>query len=144
MIEEKINHLKKSGAIFLPASNDRALELANASFQQMKASVMPSFVSDFYLKYGGVILGDAYVFPIEDADRSQRNYTIPGIVKINRDLAHLNLLRGKTIWGQNQFYFFSCDILGGLYIHDVLTLQILRKYTDFGAALSDCLLVGKI
>ncbi|MDR1826195.1 MAG: hypothetical protein LBQ49_00715 [Rickettsiales bacterium] len=141
---EKLNYLKESGAVFFPPATSRALELANAAFQQMRASVLPKFFADFYLQYGGALLGDACVFPIEDKERPDRSYTIPGIVKINRDLAAFRTLRGKTVWGRNQMYVFSCDVLDNLYMHDVMTLQVLRKYGDLASALTDCMLVGKI
>ena len=128
----------------MAGASARSLELANAAFQQMKASVLPAALSDFYLAYGGAILGDAVVFPIEDAPRPARRYIIPGAVRINRDLANFQVLRGKTVWGRNQLYIFSADVMGNLYMHDVLTLSVLRKYNDFGQALADCLLVGKI
>ncbi|MDR3208590.1 MAG: hypothetical protein LBT45_01955 [Rickettsiales bacterium] len=144
MMDEKIKYLSESGALFLPGGSRRALELANAALQNMRAAVLPGVLSDFYLAHGGAVLGDACIFPLEDTDRPNRNYVIPGVVKINRDLSHIAALRGKTAWGRNQLYLFSCDIGRILYMHDVLTLQILRKYNDFGAALADCLLVGKI
>jgi len=143
-MNEKIAYLEDSGAKFLPPSNMRALELANAAFQQMKAAILPKALGDFYLAYGGAILGDACVFPVEDTMRPGRNYELPGIVKINRDMTRFQVLRGKTVWGRNQIYIFSADVAGNLYMHDVLTLQVLRKYEDFYAALTDCLLVGKI
>ena len=141
---DKINYLKESGAAFLPAANFRALELANAALQQMRAAVLPKEIADFYMEYGGAILGDACVFPPDDTSRPERNYVVPGIVKINRDLADIQTLRGKTVWGRNQIYIFSADVGGGIYMHDALTLTVLRKYGDFAAALTDCLLVGKI
>jgi len=143
-MDEKINYLKESGAVFLTPAPFRALELANAAFQRMRASVLPKSAADFYLGYGGAILGDACVFPVEDTFRSGRNCIIPGIVKVNRGLSTVPQLRGKTVWGRNQIYIFSCDVMGSVYMHDALTLAVLRKYGDFGAALADCLLVGKV
>ena len=141
---EKINYLKESGAVFLPPAGFRALELANAAFQHMRASVLPKSLADFYLEYDGAFLGDGIVFPLEDKERPQRNYAVSGIVGINRALSTFGPLRGKTVWGRNQIYMFSADVIGGIYMHDALTFQVLRKYGDFGAALADCLLVGKI
>ena len=141
---EKINYLKESGAAFLPPASFRALELANAAFQHMRASVLPKSAADFYLEHDGAFLGDAIVFPLEDKERPDRSYAIPGMIKVNRSLSSFAPLRGKTVWGRNQIYMFSADVIGGVYMHDALTLQVLRKYGDFGAALADCLLVGKI
>jgi hypothetical protein len=143
-MNEKIDYLKSAGALFFPRSHARAVELANAAFQQMKASILPESLTDFYYLHSGAVLGDACVFPIEDADRPDGNYVMPSIVKINRDLAGFSTLRGKTIWGRNQLYWFSADVAGILYMHDVLTLMVLRKYNDVAAAIADCLLVGKI
>jgi hypothetical protein len=143
-MDEMIKHLGESGAVFFPKPSERAIELANAALQQMKAAVLPQSAIEFYSVLGGAVLGDACVFPVEDADRPERNYTIPGIVKINRDLAGFSALRGKTIWGRNQIYWFSADVAGRMYMHDVLTLSVLRKYDDMTAAIADCLLVGKL
>jgi hypothetical protein len=143
-MDEKIRHLHESGAVFFPGSGARAVELANAALQQMKASVLPRSLAELYAACNGALLGDACVFPIEDADRPGRNYIVPGIVKINRDLAGLPLLRGRTVWGRNQIYWFSADVAGTLRMHDMLTLSVLRTYDDLGAAFTDCLLVGKL
>ena len=143
-MEEKIEYLKKAGAVFFPSAGARALNLANAAFQQMKASVLPTAMGAFYAAYGGAVLGDACVFPIEDTDRPNRNYVMPGIVKVNRDMIDFPALRGKTIWGRNQFYWFSADVAGAICMHDVLTLTVLRKYGDLGAAIADCLLAGRV
>ncbi|MDR2269043.1 MAG: hypothetical protein LBD94_02555 [Rickettsiales bacterium] len=144
-MNERIKHLVEAGAIFLDAPvGSRALELANAAFQQMRASILPESLVIFYKSFGGAIFGDTCVFPLDDIERSGRNYIIPGIIQVNRKMAGFAVLRGRTVWGRNQFYLFSCDVAGNLYMHDVLTLQVLRKYTDFYVALTDCLLVGKI
>ena len=141
---DKIKYLEDSGAVFLGASNMRALGLANAAFQQMRASVLPKILAEFYMALGGAFLGDAIVFPIEDAERPDRRYVLPGIVGANRALAGAAALRGKTVWGKNALYIFSADAAGNFYMHDILTLSELRKYSDFAPALTDCLLVGKI
>jgi len=143
-MEEKIEYLKRAGAVFFPPGAARALNLANAAFQQMKASVLPTAMGTFYASYGGAVLGDACVFPIEDMDRPNRNYVMPGIVKVNRDMIDFKALRRKTIWGRNQFYWFSADFVGAICMHDVLTLTVLRKYGDIGSALADCLLAGRV
>jgi hypothetical protein len=144
MTNERIKHLVESGAVFLPPSNAREVGLANAALQRVGAAILPGFLTDFYYSRGGAILGDACVFPVGDTDRPDRGYVMPGIDKINRDLAGFATLRGKTVWGRNQLYWFSADVSGNLYMHDVLTLRMLRKYDNFGAAVSDCLLVGKL
>lgn len=142
---DKINYLKESGAIFLePPGGGRALELANAAFQQMKASVLPAAIADFYRICNGALMGDSCVFPLADLDRPARNYIVMGIIAVNRLFSEFAAMRGKTIWGRNMFYLFSADISGNMYMHDALTLQVLRKCADFGACLTDCLLVGKI
>jgi hypothetical protein len=143
-VEDQTAHLEKSGAKFLPPASRRDIELANSALQQIRASVLPSALAEFYLNYGGALLGDSCVFPIEETERPHRRYTMPNLVGINRSLAGLAGLRGKSVWGQNMFYWFSADIGGNLYMHDVLTLQILKSYADAGAAISDCLLVGKM
>jgi hypothetical protein len=143
-MRDMVRRLEESGAVFLPPPSARALELANAALQQMKASVLPAAAAGFYKAHGGALLGDACVFPADDADRPDRRYVFPSLVGINRDLTGLSGLRGKTVWGRNQFYWFSADVAGKILMHDILTLSVLRDYADFGAAITDCLLVGKL
>ena len=147
MIEE-IKYLTEQNAEFMPqtaapgASGPLKFELINASLAGLKASPIPENLAAFYKTYQMAVLGDAVIFPIATARRG--NYEIPGIPQINEKFSAFVQCRGKVIWGRNSLYIFSADISGTLYIHDVLTLQTLKTYTDFGSALTDCLMVGKV
>ncbi|MDR1027626.1 MAG: hypothetical protein LBL46_04385 [Rickettsiales bacterium] len=142
-MNDKIKHLTENGAVFFPAGNTRALELASAALQSMKAAVLPKIMTDAYQAAGGAVLGDACWFGLEDAARPV-GYEMPSIVRVNREMSGFSVLRGFTIWGRNQMYSFSANAIGEIWMHDMLTFQRLRKYDDFWTALTDCLMVGKL
>ena len=71
-------------------------------------------------------------------------FPIPSIVEINLDMAGNDVLRGKTIFGRNDLFWFAFDAFGTFYMLDNLNLRILRKYDDPYRAMSDCLIAGKV
>jgi hypothetical protein len=141
--EEFISQMKNAGAIFAPAVSDRSLELVQGALQQMRAAVMPSAMIEFYREAaGGIILGDAHIFGPEDFSRGA--YSVPSIVKTNRELAIIPALRGKTVFGRNGLFWFSFDAFGNFQMLDLLSAAPLRKYTDCYKVMTDCLIVGRI
>ncbi|MCL2538615.1 MAG: hypothetical protein FWF34_01430 [Alphaproteobacteria bacterium] len=144
--EEFISELKNRGAILMPTVSDRAIELVQNGLQTMRAAMMSLGLIDIYKTIGGgMILGDANIFGPEKIDRVSANYELPDIVQINRDVANIGALRGKTIIGRNQMFWFAFDAFGNFYMLDILNFRILRKYeNDPYRAIIDCLAVGKI
>ena len=144
--DEFISELKKRGATMMPAASDGAITLARNALQQMRAAMIPLALSDIYKNIaGGIILGDANIFGIDEITRVKRNYEIPGIVQINREISGLPGTTGMTIFGRNQMFWFAFDALGNFYMLNVLNLNILREYRDDAyRAVLDCLAVGKI
>ena len=144
--EEFFSELKNRNAVLLPCASDRAIELAQNSLQTMRASMISLDMIDIYKRIaGGIILGDANIFGPEKFDRATQNYEIPDIVTINREISNMPALRGKTIVGRNQMFWFAFDAFGIFYMLDILHMNPLRKYEkDPYRAIMDCLAVGKI
>ena len=150
--EEFISELQSRGATLLPPSNTRALELAQNALQQMRAAMMPPAMIDIYLNTaGGMIMGDANIFGPDEIVRPVRNYEIPGLMQVNREIAGLPPgpripgARAKTIFGRNQMFWFAFDAFGEFYMLSILNLDVLREYkADPYRAILDCLAVGKI
>ncbi|MCL1785671.1 MAG: hypothetical protein FWG39_00785 [Alphaproteobacteria bacterium] len=144
--EEFISELENRGATLLPKAGDHAVELARNSLQQMRAAIIPAALSDIYKDIaGGFICGDAHILGPENIARAGRNYEMPGIVQINRDISGLPGASGKTVFGRNQMFWFAFDAFGNFYMLNVLNLNVLREYKeDAYRAILDCLAVGKI
>ena len=138
---EKINYLREQGAEFFPPDN-WSIDILNAGLSGMGLSQVPENLMMFYKNLGGGLLGDAIIFPVNDMKR--KSFEIPGLLNINKKFSNFKQLAGKMIFGRNRLYIFTADLTGAAYIHDVLTLQALKKYDDLGAAMTDCLMVGKI
>jgi len=144
--EEFIAELKTRNAVLMPPSSDRAIELAQNSLQTLRAAMMSLELIDIYKRVGGgIIMGDANIFGPEKFDRVARDYEIPDIVTINREVSNISKLRGKTVVGRNQMFWFAFDAFGTFYMLDILNMNTLRKYeSNPYRAIMDCLAVGKI
>jgi hypothetical protein len=144
--DEFVSELKNRDATLLPTASDRAIELARNSLQQMRAAMIPQALSDMYKNVaGGIISGDSHIFGAEDIVRPKRNYEIPGLVQINREVSGMPGTAGKTVFGRNQMFWFAFDAFGNFYMLDILNLNVLREYkSDAYRAILDCLAVGKI
>jgi len=144
--DEFISELTSRGAVLLPTAPDYAIELARNALQQMRAAMIPQTLSDIYKNIaGGIILGDANIFAPENTARARRNYEIPSLVQINREISGLPGVTGKTVFGRNQMFWFAFDAFGNFYMLNILNLNILREYrADAYRAILDCLAVGKI
>ena len=140
-MNEQIKYLQQQKAEFVPATAAPQFELLGASLTSLGSCPIPENLAGFYRTYQMAILGDAIIFPPAALKRS--NYEVPGIVQINQKFSAFKQCHGRVVWGRNSLYIFTADLAGALYIHDVLTLQALKKYDDLGAAITDCLMVGK-
>ncbi|MDR1207222.1 MAG: hypothetical protein LBK26_02300 [Rickettsiales bacterium] len=144
--EEFISELKNRDAVMLPCVSDRTIELARSALQHMRCAMFSLELIDIYKKIaGGIIMGDANIFGPEKFDRMMLSYEIPDIVRINREISNIPALRGKTVIGRNQMFWFTFDAFGTFYMQDILNLNPLRKYeNDPYRAIMDCLMMGKI
>lgn len=140
---EFLSFIKSRGAIIFPAGSTSDISVATTNLQNMRAAMLPSFLSDLYTKCSGITLGSACIFGPKEIDRGIK-YQLPSIIKINQDMIGNKSLFGKTVFGRNDLFWFTFDTMGTCYMLDNLTLSILRKYDDPYRAMIDCLIVGKI
>ena len=141
--EEFTSSMKSAGAVFAPTVSDRSLQLAQSALQQMRSAIMPAALLAFYRESaGGVLLEDAHIFGPEDIERGK--YSVPSLVKINRELAIIPSARGRTVFGRNGLFWFGFDAFGNFQMIDLISLAPMRKYDDCYKAMSDCLIVGKV
>ena len=134
--------MQSRGATVFPASPVRDITLANNTLQSRRCAMFPAIFTDLYKSASAINLGNGYIFgPIECA-RGAR-FPIPSIVEINMDMLGIDTLRGKTVFGRNDLFWFAFDAFGTFYMLDNLTLRVLRKYDDPYRAMSDCLVAGK-
>lgn len=140
--DEFISLMKSNGAWLAPGVDDRQIALTNSTLQNLRAATLPMFMIDLYKKTGGLVLGNGYIFgPAELALAAQ--YPVPSITQINNEIATIASMRGKTVFGQNDLFWFAFDAFGTCYMLDNLTLQPMRQYTDPYRSLVDCLIAGK-
>ena len=123
---EFLSLMKSRGATIFSPSPTRDITLANNALQARRCAMLPTTFIDLYKSASAINLGNGYIFgPIEVA-RGTR-FPIPSIVEINMDVSGNDTLRGKTVFGRNDLFWFAFDAFGTFYMLDNLTLRILRK-----------------
>ncbi|MBO7508965.1 MAG: hypothetical protein J6T57_01670 [Alphaproteobacteria bacterium] len=141
--QDLLNTLNERGAIFAPPSTAGQINLTNMNLQKIRAAIIPSFLSNLYQKCGGINLGSGYIFGPNEVNRGTK-YPIPNILQINQDLTNIQTLRGKTVFGRNDLFWFTVNAFGKCTMVDNLNLGSLRQYDDPYRAIFECLVGGKI
>ncbi len=140
---EFISSMKSHGALFAPPAPQNAVILANNALQNIHAAILPKFIIELYTKCSAINLGNGYIFGPTEVKRGT-HHPIPSIVQINSDLSSIPSMRGKTIFGRNDLFWFGFDTFGNCFMLDNLNLNILRKYDNPWQSVTDCLLAGKL
>ena len=141
-LEEFLSSMKKNGANFAEPSTRKDINLANITLQKIQAAMLPSFIIKLYEQVGGINLGNGYIFgPTEFSINGK--FPVPDIAQVNKDLSGITRMRGKTVFGRNDLFWFAFDSFGACMMLDNMTLNILRQYDDSYKALTDCLIAGK-
>ena len=135
--------MKKNGAMLAPKASFQTISLTNTNLQNIRAAILPQFMIELYQQCGGLNIGNGYIFGPSEIKRG-RKYPIPSIVQLNTDLAGISQLRGKTVFGRNDLFWFAFDSFGKCFMLDNTTLKELRKYEEPYRALTDCLMAGNI
>jgi len=139
---EFLSSLKTRGAIIYPPATKRDIELANNALQSRRCAMFPAIFADLYAHASAINLGNGYIFPPIEVPRGV-HFPIPSIVDININLPSIPAIRGKTVFGRNDLFWFAFDAFGTFYMLENLTLRVLRKYDDPYRAMLDCLIAGK-
>ncbi len=141
--DEFLSSIKSKGATFANASTQPEITLATSALQAMRAAMLPQFIMELYGTVGAINLGTGYIFgPTEWT--SNRQSPVPSIVQINKEIESIPQMRGKTVFGRNDLFWFAFDVFGKCYMLDNINLRALRQYDDPYRAMTDCLVAGKI
>ncbi len=141
--KEFLDVLKSHGAAFAPPAPVGQINIANVNLQKIRAAILPKFITDLYQTCGGIKLGTGYIFGPAPFGKPGK-HPIPDIFGINNELTNFAVLRGKTVFGRNDLFWFAFDSFGNCTMLDNLGLNVLRKYDDPYRAMLDCLIGGKI
>ncbi len=141
--EEFLSNIQTRGARLAPASTTPTITIANTALQNIRAAMLPMTMINLYSATGAINLGTGYIFGPTEVGRG-KDYPIPSIVQINNDISAITSMRGKTVFGRNDMFWFAFDSFGTFYMLDNLTLRPLRKYDDAYRAMYDCLAGGRI
>lgn len=141
--DEFISTLRARGMEITAPRPARDIATANLLLQGMRAAMLPVSLQELFAITGGIINGAGYIFGPAEIQRGA-THPVPSIVDVNRGMAHIASLRGKTIFGRNDLFFFAFDAFGAFYMLDNLSLRTLRKYDDMYRAMTDCLAAGKL
>ena len=137
-----LSSMKSRGATIFSPTPAHDITLANNALQARRCAMFPALFNELYKNASAINLGNGYIFgPIEIARGAK--HPIPSIVDINVEMSGIAALRGKTVFGRNDLFWFAFDAFGAFYMLDNLNLRVLRKYDDPYRALSDCLIAGK-
>ena len=140
--QDFLQDMQNRGATLASAAPDGQTSITNINLQKIRAAMLPSFMIDLYKQCNGIKLGNGYIFGSAEFGKAGK-YPVPSIVQINRDLTNLASMRGKTVFGRNDLFWFAFDTLGTCFMLDNTNLKVLRKYDDPYRAMTDCLLGGK-
>lgn len=141
---EFLTMIKSHGASIAPAVIPGQITIINTYLQRMRAAMLPSYITELYSMVGGINVGTGYIFGPTDVRYNANSYPVPSIMTINQDLVSISAMRGKTVFGRNDLFWFAFDAFGTCYMLDNLSLRPLRKYDDPFRAMTDCLAAGKI
>lgn len=142
-LNEFLSLMQKHGAHFYAPVPATEIPLVNSALQNMRCAILPHPIINLYQHCGAISMGCGYIYGPIDTPRGTK-YPIPGLVSINADLTGISKLRGLTIFGRNDLFWFAFDSFGKFSMLDNITLDILRQYDDAYHAMSDCLVAGKI
>lgn len=141
--DEFLPAMKSRGAEFAPPVDMREITLCSNALQAMRAAMLPACIIDLYTVCGGANLGSGYIFGPKSWNTGGR-FPVPSIVDINNEISTIAQMRGQTVFGRNDLFWFSFDAFGTCQMLDNLTLRPLRKYDNAFHAITDCLVAGKI
>lgn len=142
-IKEFLDTLKQRGAFMAPPAHVGTINITNINLQKIHAAMLPKFMTDLYQTCGGIKLGNGYLFGPAEFGKPGK-HPIPDIYQINNELSNLQKLRGKTVFGRNDLFWFAFDAFGKCTMLDNLGLNTLRAYDDPYKAIMDCLAGGTI
>lgn len=142
-IHEFLESMKSRGATIAPPPDAQSVILANTNLGRLRAALLPPVMKELYAQCAGLHMGSGYIFgPCQIPNNLHA--PIPSIVEINTDIANIESMRGKTVVGRNDLFWFAFDAFGKFMLLDNATLKTLRTYDDPLRAISDCLIAGKI
>lgn len=119
------------------------ISATNTMLQQRRRAILPVFLTELYLNTNGLTLGNGCIFAPSEIAQGIRA-PIPTIINVNDDLSSFEQIKGKTIFGRNDLFWFAYDAFGNCYMLDNIGLRPLRKYSDGQHAIIDCLMGGKL
>ena len=138
-----LESLKQHGAFFAPATPTGQITILNMNLQKIRAAMLPNEFIKFYQICGGIKLGNGYIFGPNEF-KTGRTHPIPNLLQINQELTNMPAMRGKTVFGRNDLFWFAFDASGKSLMLDNIGLQMLRRYDDMYRAIYECLAGGKI
>jgi hypothetical protein len=140
--QELFKILSERGAFLAPPAPTGQINLVNINLQNLRIATLPVFMLNIYKQCGGMNLGSGYIFGPSEFKIGNK-HPVPNILEINRELTNIKELRGKTVFGRNDLFWFTFDSLGNCAMMDNTGLNILRKYDDPHRAIFECLIGGK-
>lgn len=141
--QEFFTKLHDRNVIFAPPATIGQINLTNLNLQKIRAAMLPNYMVNIYQQSGSLRLGAGYIFGPNEFKRPPK-YPTPNIFQINSELTNILHLRGKTIFGRNDLFWFAFDSFGTCFLLDNLNLGILRQYENPYRAIFDCLLGGRM
>ncbi|MBR5625814.1 MAG: hypothetical protein IKW67_03485 [Alphaproteobacteria bacterium] len=141
--DEFLSNIKSRGAKTYDCAPMNLISATNTALQQRRRAMLPMFLNELFMRTSGITLGNGCIFAPTEIIQGTRA-PIPTLIKVNDDMASFEQIRGKTIFGRNDLFWFAYDAFGTCYMLDNIGLRPLRKYDDAYRAISDCLLGGKI
>ena len=141
--QEFLDLINKHNATLAPAPDTDKIGIINMNLQQIHAALVPPFLQNLYRVCGGIIMGRGYILGPTEV-QSGIQHPVPSIFQINQELTNIPKMRGKTLFGRNDLFWFIFDAFGKCTMLDNVGLKTLRQYDDPYHAMLDCLVGGKL
>jgi hypothetical protein len=138
-MENLISELQTFKAKIFPGCPSEIVR-TQAALQGMGKIMMPPELSEFYLHFGGVVLGDAEIFGLEIMKIGKAKTRT--LVEVNDDMKGVSAMDRKTIFGRNGLFFLCATEDFKFALIDIYTMRSVKTYDALEPALRDCLLVG--
>lgn len=141
--DELLKTLSERGAFIAPPVSAGQINLTNLNLQRLHVAILPPFMTEMYKQCGGINIGSGYIFGPSEFTIGNK-HPVPDIFEVNQELTNIPNLRGKTVFGRNDLFWFTFDSFGKCAMLDNIGLNTLRKYDDPYRAMFECLIGGKI
>ena len=132
MLSRILETLKKDGAAFFPAADERSLRFASSMLSSHRMPAIPMDYITLLKQTDGLSWNGVELYGCRANDREEKGYTLPGLIEANLDFSTIESMHGKLVLGRASEELFVYDALDQRYhILDRLDLTESASFSSF-------------